>query len=163
MAQNMVHLTVIETLSKRGQQKQQQFHTHEELFSSGQSKVAINKCRAGIFPEYSKLQWHFIYLCFQALCKLSYIFSSTFSWSCNIWFDILANWIAITSAQGDSFVAIRWTFSLSNKLMEAHWKQHLFLDGLRSRISSHTRLTMEPFPEKPTANVASTSVCVCTE
>ena len=55
MAQKMVHLTVIETLSKRGQQKQQQFHTHEELFS-GQSEVARNKCRAGIFREYSKLQ-----------------------------------------------------------------------------------------------------------
>ena len=55
MAQKMVYLTVIETLSKRGKQKQQQFHTHEELFS-GQSEVADNKCRAGIFPEYSKLQ-----------------------------------------------------------------------------------------------------------
>ena len=55
MAQKMVHLIVIETLSKRGQQKQQQLHTHEELFS-GQSEVAGNKCRAGIFPEYSKLQ-----------------------------------------------------------------------------------------------------------
>ena len=56
MAQKMVHLTVIETLSKRGQQKQQQFHTHQELFSSGQSEVVGNKCRAGIFPEHSKLQ-----------------------------------------------------------------------------------------------------------
>ena len=57
MAQKMVHLdlTVVETLSKRGQQKQQQFHTHEELFS-GQSEVAGNKCRAGMRPEYSKLQ-----------------------------------------------------------------------------------------------------------
>ena len=55
MAQKMIHLTVIETLSKRGQQKQQQFHTHEELFS-GQPEVAGNKCRAGIFPEYSTLQ-----------------------------------------------------------------------------------------------------------
>ena len=49
-------------------------------------------------PNYSDAS----FICFQALCKLSYIFSSTFSWSCNIWFDILANWIAITSAQGDS-------------------------------------------------------------
>ena len=31
------------------------------------------------------------------------------------------------------------------------------------RISSHTRLTMEPFPEKPIDKVASTSICVRTE
>ena len=90
-----------------------QFHTLEEL-SSGQSEVAGNKCRAGILTEYSTLQWRFIYLCFQALRKLSYIFSSTFPWSCNIWFDILASWTAKASAQGDSLVAIWWTFSLSN-------------------------------------------------
>ena len=58
----MVHPTVIETLSKRGQQKQQKFHTYEELFS-GQSEVAGNKCRAGIFqntPHYSDAS--FIYV-----------------------------------------------------------------------------------------------------
>ena len=55
MAQKLVHLTVIETLLKRRQRKQQQFHTHEELFS-GQSEVAGNKCRAGTFPEYPTLQ-----------------------------------------------------------------------------------------------------------
>ena len=61
MAQKMVHLTVIETLSKMGQQKQQQFHTYEELFS-GQSEVAGNKCRAGIFknnPHYSDASFMF--------------------------------------------------------------------------------------------------------
>ena len=30
-------------------------------------------------------------------------------------------------------------------------------------MSSHTRLTMKPFPEKPIDNVASTSICVRTE
>ena len=61
-------------------------------------------------PNYSDASFTY----FQALSKLSYIFSSTFPWSCNVWFDILASWTAITSAQGDSLVAIRWIFALSN-------------------------------------------------
>ena len=40
----------------------------------------------------------------------------------------------------------------------------IFLNvDLRSRMSSHTRLTMKPFPEKPIDKVASTSICVRTE
>ena len=36
----------------------------------------------------------------------------------------------------------------------------IFLDvDLQSRMSSHTRLTMEPFPEKLIDNLASTSIC----
>ena len=42
------------------------FRKHEELFSS-QSEVAGYKYRAGMFSEYSKLQWRFIYLCFHVL------------------------------------------------------------------------------------------------
>ena len=45
------------------------FHKHEEL-SSDKSEVAGYKYRAGIFPEYFKLRWRFIYLCFQVLTLL---------------------------------------------------------------------------------------------
>ena len=39
-----------------------------------------------------------------------------------------------------------------------------FLDvDLRSRMSSHTRLTMKPFPEMPIDNVAATSICIRAE
>ena len=50
------------------------------------------------------------------------------------------------------------------KAHRKHAESSIFLDvDLRSRMLSHTRLTMKPFPEKPIDKVASTSTCVRTE